>query len=266
MPKTLSFETNVGTGAAVTDGQVASTASLGSTALTPAAANHTYAADAKYEGNFGTKVSTTSAAATVQRYALADATLRQFSGCAVFSLDAVPSATFTSLWTVRYSSGVALRVIQNSAGVFGVRGQQTTTPQQVGTVARAAAHQYLVTVLMTVDPTTATAGKYQVKFYDAATKALLDSFTQAGLALDLTTNALAASDIGFCNSDPQVGRSLRYDSVKLVEGGTTEVFPDSWNTASHLAGNIYDGSANVPGNWQHWDGSALTDFSSLSIA
>lgn len=230
----------------------------GTGSLQQANGTWTYTATPKIEGDTGLKVVVASATTTISRFTPVANNVQMFVGLG-FRIEQIPDRTFHVFGSLRNSSGVALRIFWDRLGRVGLRGTGTTTPEVFADNALTVGKYYFFTVLAN-----ATNNSVTVKFYDAATKALVATVTNNG-TISIGTTAFNGFDFGWANSDPTTGHLAYFDTLILDDGRTTERFPDSWSAAPAPTGSVWDGTALQPASLQVWDGTALQAISAVTI-
>ena len=210
------------------------------------------AARARLEGATGLRAVIASVTTTISRFVPTASNVLMSIGFGV-RVEQLPDRTFHAFASPRSGSGPAIRLVWKVDGNVGMRGTGTTTPEVLADRALTIGKMYWVTMLINVTSSTVTA-----RFYDVDTRALAATITSNGV-LGIGTTAISAIDLGWINTDSTQGHAVNFDSLVLDDGGTTELFPDSW---SGVEASVWRGGALAAGTLKTWINGALGDIAS----
>lgn len=206
-----------------TQGDTITTANTGASSVILNGGSAILDAGVKAHGNYGVKVTSAATTNTLMRLNTNAANNSVgFSG--VVQLPSAAVANSTTFMSLRYASGVIMRLQLRSTGTLGILDSANTLVQFLTSAQVSPYLGQKMRIELGVTSGSTTAGSYTAKAYD------FSSGTQIGSTLtitnaNLTTNQISAGDFGQVSTDNPAGVVIGWDDIQLNDGTTTPPAP-----------------------------------------
>lgn len=224
--KTLDFETGP-------DGADLTTANSGAQQVTLNGGTGKFSTRLVRSGNLGARIVSVSNALAIARFNFA-ATNLTASLNLPFVVETAPPSNFTTVMSLRFSSGVAARLNWYPDNSLGITDSGAGSLLTLGTgLTPGAGYE----ISIRAKAATTTTGTIAAVLYTAAG---VQVGTATSSTYNLGTAALAAIDVGIVNTNPAAGTAVAFDYAQLNDGSTAELRAPS-------AGTNYQGTLGLTG-------------------
>lgn len=184
-------------------------------------------------GNLGARIVSVANALAIARFNFA-ATNLTASLNLPFVVETAPPSNFTTVMSLRFSSGVAARLNWYPDNSLGITDAGAGSLLTLGTgLTPGAGYE----ISIRAKAATSTTGTISAVLYTAAG---VQIGTATSSTYNLGTTALAAIDVGIVNTNPAAGTAVAFDYPQLNDGSTAELRAPS-------AGTNYQGTLGITG-------------------